>query len=183
MAINPRSDERPAKGLLSMYSPSGVGIVWERSLIVSPVPRAGPQGHRPPLRFGCAVSPQVCNDRPAIGYNDVWPVGHHGVFAIRNGIENLAIRHLTDSFILKGNDSRESVLLCDPVTCCGSAVTHRASDVETLLPSLHQVARDRNRNTCSPVIAHFAGIVVIGTGTKIRAGMGPGTHVDPWLLS
>ena len=121
---------------------------------------------------------QVSDDRPAIRHDDVWSVGHHCVFAIRDRVENFAIGHLADPFVLKRNDSREAVLLCDPVACCSSAVTHRASDVETLLPALHQLGRNRNRNACSPVIAHLASVVIIGAGTEISVRMRPvRTHV------
>src|SRR5439155_9711799 len=118
---------------------------------------------------------QIGNDRPAIGYNDVWAVSHHGVFAVGDRIENFAVRHLADSFILKRNHGREAVLFGDPVTRCSGAMTHRASDIETLLAALHQLTRDGSWNACSPVIAHFAGVVVINAGAKTRMRMRPRT--------
>ena len=54
-------------------------------------------------------------------------------------------------------------------------MTHRARDVETLLPAPHQFARDFQRDTCAPVIAHFAGVVVIGAGAKTGMWMRIGT--------
>jgi hypothetical protein len=50
-------------------------------------------------------------------------------------------------------------------------MAHRASDVETLLPTLHQLARDFERNTCPPIVAHFAGVVIIGANTKADTRM------------
>src|SRR6266446_10074545 len=58
------------------------------------------------------------------------------------------------------------MLLGDPVSCSGGAMTHRASNIEALLPALHQFARHFQRNTCSPIVAHFAGVVIIGADTK-----------------
>jgi hypothetical protein len=70
-------------------------------------------------------------------HNDVRPVSHHCVFAVGDRIENFAFGHLTDSVVLKRNHGREAVLFGDPVALSGGAVTHCASDIETLLSALH----------------------------------------------
>src|SRR5438093_11036591 len=111
-------------------------------------------------------SAQVSNDRPAISHNDVRPVSHHGVFPVRDRIENFAVGHFADPFVLESHDSREAILLGDPVARSGGAMTHRASNIEALLPALHQLARHFQGNTCSPIVAHLAGVVIIGANTE-----------------
>src|SRR4029077_3724428 len=61
---------------------------------------------------------------------------------------------------------RKPVLLRDPVAASRRAVAHRASDIEALLPALHQLARYWQRNPASPLVAHFAGVEVISSGTE-----------------
>ena len=50
-------------------------------------------------------------------------------------------------------------------------MTHRASDIEPLLATLHQLARELQRNTCSPIVGHFAGVVIIRADTKADTRM------------
>src|SRR4029453_7277493 len=118
---------------------------------------------------------QVSNDRPAIRDNDIRPVSHHCVFSVGDRVENLAVGHLADSVILERYHSRETVLFDDSVALSRRAMTHRTSDVETLLAALHQLARDFEGNTCPPAIAHFASVVIIGAGTEAGMWMRPGT--------
>src|SRR5438034_3151340 len=82
-------------------------------------------------------STQISNDRPPIRHDDSWPICHHGVFAVGDRVKNFAVRHFTDSVILKRNDGRKTVLFGDPVARSRSAVAHHASDIETLLAAFH----------------------------------------------
>jgi len=111
---------------------------------------------------------QVGNNSPAIGDENVRPVSHHRVFAVGDCVENFAVRHFADAFILKRNHRGETVFFGDAVAQSRCTVAHHASDVETLLPALHQFACHLQWNTCSPVIAHFAGVVVISADTETR---------------
>src|SRR6266571_1697769 len=54
-AITPSRMDRPVKRLLSKYSPSGVGTVCKRSLIVCPIGRDGPPEHPQSPHVDCAV--------------------------------------------------------------------------------------------------------------------------------
>src|SRR5216117_2344453 len=114
---------------------------------------------------------QVSNNSPAIGDDDVRPVSHHRVFYVSNGVENLAVRHFAKAIVLKRNHGRKPVLFGDPIAASRSAVAHRASDVEPLLPALHQLARYWQRNPSSPLVAHFAGIEVVSSGTESDPGV------------
>src|SRR4029453_2536122 len=118
---------------------------------------------------------QVSNDRPAIGENYIRPVSHHCVFSVGDRVENLAVGHLADSVVLESYHGRETVLFGDSVALSRRAMTHRTSDVEPLLAALHQLGRDFQRNTCSPAIAHFACVVIIGADTKAGMWMRPWT--------
>jgi hypothetical protein len=109
---------------------------------------------------------QVSNNRPAIRDDDIRPVSHHRVFSVCNGIENLAVRHFAEAVVLKRNDSGKPVLLDDPVARSCRAVAHCARDVEPLLAALHQLARYWQRTPGSPLVAHFAGVEVISSGTE-----------------
>src|SRR5206468_5563138 len=79
---------------------------------------------------------------------------------------NLAIRHFAKAIVLKRNHGRKPVLLRDPIAASHSAVAHCARDVEPLLPARHQLARYWQRNPGSPLVAHFAGVEVIGSSTE-----------------
>src|SRR6516162_4601797 len=109
---------------------------------------------------------QVSNYRPAIRDDDVRPVSHHRVFSVRDRVENLTIRHFAEAIVLKRNDGRKPVLLCDPIAASRSSMAHYARDVEPLLPALHQLARHWQRDPGSPLVAHFASVEVISSGTK-----------------
>jgi hypothetical protein len=71
-----------------------------------------------------------------------------------------------EAIVLKRNHGRQSVLLCDPIAASRSTVTHRARDVEPLLPALHQLARYCQRNPGSPLSAHFPSVEVISSGAE-----------------
>src|SRR5262249_48094717 len=86
--------------------------------------------------------------------------------SVCNGVENLAVRHFAQAIVLKRNHGRKPVLLRDSIATSRSAVAHSARNVEPLLPALHQLPCNRQRNSCSPLVAHFAGIEVISSGTE-----------------
>src|SRR5262249_10811098 len=109
---------------------------------------------------------QVSNNGPAIRDDDVRPVSHHRVFSVRDGIENLAVRHFAEAIVLKRDHSSKSVLFNDAIAHGCGAVAHCARDVEPLLPALHQLARYWQWNPGSPLVAHFAGVEVISSGTE-----------------
>src|SRR5206468_12329201 len=82
------------------------------------------------------------------------------------GVEGVAVRQFPKASVLKRNHGRKPVLLRDPIAASRSAVAHCARDVEPLLPALHPLARYWQRNPGSPLVAHFACVEVISSGTK-----------------
>src|SRR5207248_11107267 len=83
-----------------------------------------------------------------------------------------------DAFVLKRHHRSEPIFFGDPIACSSGAMAHRARNVESLLPALHQVARHFNRNTSSPLIAHLAGVVIICAHAETRVWMRPGTDFN-----
>src|SRR5437773_12561129 len=109
---------------------------------------------------------QVSNNSPAIRDDDIRPVSHHRVLSVCNGVENLTVGHFAKAIVLKRNHGRKPVLLRDPIAASRRAVAHCARNVEPLLTALHQLARYWQRNPSSPLVAHFAGVEIVGSGTE-----------------
>src|SRR5437773_1774 len=74
------------------------------------------------VRHGCMLTAlqgaQVTNDCPAILHHDARSVSHHGVLAVRDGIENFSVRHVANPVVLQSDDRREAILLDDTVPGC-----------------------------------------------------------------
>ena len=101
-------------------------MTWDRSLISSPVAGGGRRFLQIRLMFrrhigrAGVLAPlqraQVTDDRPTIVHRDARSIGHHGVFAVRDGVENFAVRHVAEAIVLQRDDGRQAVLFHDPVT-------------------------------------------------------------------
>src|SRR5207253_7440309 len=103
----------------------------------------------------------VSNNRPSVRHRHVTAVRHHGVFAISNGVENLAIRHFTYPLVLQSGHRVQAILLCDSVAGRGQSMANGTGNVETLLSALHQIGGNGDGNTSAPVRAHLARVVII----------------------
>ena len=93
---------------------------------------------------------EIGDNRPPVVNGENRALSHHGVFAMRNGVENFAVSHSTNPIVLERNNGGEAVLFGNAVTSAGGTMTHGAGNIETLLTAFHQCRRNFDREAGAP---------------------------------
>src|SRR5207248_5215661 len=83
-----------------------------------------------------------------------------------DGVDNLTVSHLANALVLQSGDRVQAIQFGDAIAGCGQAMANGTVDVETLLPPLHELFRDRNWNARAPIVPHLAGVVIIRANTE-----------------
>src|SRR4029077_9786877 len=87
-------------------------------------------------------------------------------------VENLAVSHLANALVLQGGDRVQAIEFGDAIAGCSQTMTNGTVDIETLLPTLHELFGDRNWNARAPIVPHLAGVVIISALAEADAVAG-----------
>src|SRR4030095_946344 len=115
---------------------------------------------------------QISDDGPSVRHRHITAVRQHGVFTVGDGVKNLAVSHLANALVLQGGDRVQAIQFGDAIAGCSQTMTNGTVDIETLLPTLHELFRDRNWNARTPIVPHLAGVVIISALAEADAVAG-----------